>query len=846
MKNILSILLSMCILSMYSQSVERKVTGSAGGTYAGPSASVTFTIGESVISTLYGNSHQLTQGFQQPGSFTIIDQGDLAFDAMSFSGMSLQCDDTIPYIEPIVISTCNGGYTLTHDDFFINGSCNYIIGREWNAIDACGNEAQWIQTFPFVDTTAPKLTSSETNEVYLDCDDEAGTYNPQFSDNCDQDLLVQQSISMEDNACGYVAHYTWIVTDDCGNILTFIINEHHEDTTPPAYTGNEPTEYFLACDDEMPSTNAFTDNCDAALDITSSSVQNGDDINLTWTATDNCGNSSSVIFTVHISCCTSPELVSEPEDIYISCGNVVPAFSAPVFSDPNNGELTITHTEETVAADCGYTINHTWTATNDCGLSTVAQQSVIAEDNALPYFIGGYPAVSISCGDSFPEPVLLTAGDNCDTDVGIAVSSAIVSSDDCGGYVTEITYIATDDCGNFTTASYTITVADTEEPVIDACPADISLNCGATPPAADIVTASDNCDNEVEVVMEEFYLGNAPVPGAIQQCALLTPVRPANNPCGYPADWAMSMFGLPKTHRFYYVSAGSFVKMADGSIHITATLNNVYAPANGWNVNMTFANGKTWTQWTSQTAPHSFKGDCGGEGANHTQWLYYLLQNTPGAELTGFGGYAGSSLSVVHAPANNYFGFQLGDGANNYNGVENGFGGWFSYSGQFIVNGVGYGATGNITGAGDIAFDMNCCPSYELVRQWTASDCSGNTSTCSQKIHIGTSASETNPQNLPSISSDAATTHGIAGITAYPNPANRIVIFTIETAEAGKTSLDILNIAGETVAVVYNVNAEADTQQKIEYDTDQLASGIYFYRFVNGSSTATGKLVVTH
>ena len=80
-----------------------------------------------------------------------------------------------------------------------------------------------------------------------------------------------------------------------------------------------------------------------------------------------------------------------------------------------------------------------------------------------------------------------------------------------------------------------------------------------------------------------------------------------------------------------------------------------------------------WSQWRSQSFPTGFKADCGGEAINHTAWTYFLMQVGEGAELTGFGAYAGSSLNRVHAPANNYFGFQLGDGANNYNGVDNGF-----------------------------------------------------------------------------------------------------------------------------------------------------------------------------
>jgi hypothetical protein len=92
--------------------------------------------------------------------------------------------------------------------------------------------------------------------------------------------------------------------------------------------------------------------------------------------------------------------------------------------------------------------------------------------------------------------------------------------------------------------------------------------------------------------------------------------------------------------------------------------------------------------------------------------------------LTGWGTYAGSSIDLTHAPVNQYFGFQMGVGANNYN-AENGFGGWFNYHGTFLVDGEPV-MSGFAAGAGDFAFEVDCCPDYQIVRCWTAMDCSGN------------------------------------------------------------------------------------------------------------------------
>jgi len=111
----------------------------------------------------------------------------------------------------------------------------------------------------------------------------------------------------------------------------------------------------------------------------------------------------------------------------------------------------------------------------------------------------------------------------------------------------------------------------------------------------------------------------------------------------------------------------------------------------------------------------------------------------------------------------------LGDGANNYNAAENPFGGWFSYAGLFVVNGTPYGSNGNISGAGDFAFEMECCPDYYIIRQWTATDCSGNTSTCSQTITFGDN--ENNDVDLVTIPSEEVV-DGELIVSVSPNPAN--------------------------------------------------------------------------
>ena len=56
-----------------------------------------------------------------------------------------------------------------------------------------------------------------------------------------------------------------------------------------------------------------------------------------------------------------------------------------------------------------------------------------------------------------------------------------------------ITATATDACGNSSQQNQTITVEDTEAPVLVGCPNDASYQCLADVPGPANVTATDNC-----------------------------------------------------------------------------------------------------------------------------------------------------------------------------------------------------------------------------------------------------------------------------------------------------------------------------------------------------------------
>jgi hypothetical protein len=100
-----------------------------------------------------------------------------------------------------------------------------------------------------------------------------------------------------------------------------------------------------------------------------------------------------------------------------------------------------------------------------------------------------------------PDPGSVTAEDNCDPDPVVEFFSDVPDGGTCPLTITR-TYRAVDDCGNENFCTQLITVDDETPPVLVGCPADVAVECDAVPQPA-TVTATDNCDPSVDVVMSE-------------------------------------------------------------------------------------------------------------------------------------------------------------------------------------------------------------------------------------------------------------------------------------------------------------------------------------------------------
>lgn len=769
----------------------------------------------------------------------IVDTTAPVFDPFDFE-IDMPCDDVT---ETTVSATDNcGGVEISYTDTPVSGGCAGRIVRDWYATDACGNESTVQQIITLIDEVAPELIGVPANET-IECGNEIpAPAQVGAEDNCDDELEVVFSEEIIPLDCGYDIVRTWSVTDHCDNTTSDTQTISIIDTTPPTILA-EDSEITISCDQEiLIIVDEAIDNCDEEVEITNTYEQTPGECSneytevFVFTATDDCGNSSSVTITVHHVDETAPEFTSVPQDNELSCEEELPTEMAT--ATDNCGEAIVSFEDEIIDGQCenSYIVVRHWTATDACGNASTAQTNYYIYDSTSPVIIGELEDVSVQCADEVPAYPELTATDNCGIPT-LTISEEILEEDECGNYASIVTYTATDACGNQSTASYSITVYDNTAPELSGTPASVVLACDAEVPAPADVTALDNCNGELEIEFTEELVGDLPVEGSIADCVLSTP-QPVNEDgttCDNNEPWSLRLFSFPGDE-FYSNIEGQFVQFPDGTATLTGTVVSNDNPNAGWTIDVAFENGLDWASWSTQGFPTSYKDDCGLGADDYQDWTYYIM-TAGSATLVGWGDYAGSELDLTHAPSNYYYGYQVGHAANNVNN-QDGNGGWFTYNGIFNQ--------ASVSGSGDFAYDMDCCPQYSIERTWTATDCTGNTTSYTQIISFG----DEEPGIIggdfdfaPTLPEDKGETAN-ARVDVYPNPTMDKSTIEFTLLENSFVAVQVYNMNGALVADLFNAPVKAGQNQKVEFDATELPVGIYLYRITTESAVVMDKIII--
>ena len=178
----------------------------------------------------------------------------------------------------------------------------------------------------------------------------------------------------------------------------------------------------------------------------------------------------------------------------------------------------------------------------------------------------------------------------------------------------------------------------------------------------------------------------------------------ATTAMGTGPDGAIALFDIDgdgADDRFFVpTGAGlTLTQFENGVAIVSGQVEDVDDPTAILDVNIFYDNGVSGADWTG-----GYKTDMScmipvTGNATTDEWSIYLL-NSGLSFLTGSGSLDGTTLQLTHSPSTEYFGFQVGESANDRN-CNYGAGGWFAYEG--FLNGSAIQG-----GTGDVLLDLEC------------------------------------------------------------------------------------------------------------------------------------------
>ena len=309
--------------------------------------------------------------------------------------VTIDCSESI---DPSNTGSPTGCAGATYTDDVDAGNCagNYVITRTWTADNGCQGTVSCEQEITVTDTTGPDIDCPA--EVGIDCSestDPSNTGSPTATDDCSGVANVSHSDSVAPGNCAgnYVITRTWTATDNCGNSSSCDQTITVSDTTGPDI--DCPADAGVDCSDSTDPADTgeptATDDCSGVASIGhSDSVAPGNCagnyvITRTWTATDNCGNSSSCDQTITVTD-TTPPTIECPPDVTLSACCVTGGIGEATGEDDCSN---VTITNDAPAQFCVGETVVTWTATDDCGNSDSCQQIVTVEDVTLDFEFDG-------------------------------------------------------------------------------------------------------------------------------------------------------------------------------------------------------------------------------------------------------------------------------------------------------------------------------------------------------------------------------------------------------------------------------------------------------------------------
>lgn len=395
------------------------------------------------------------------------------------------------FLSDVLESTCTGTYDMVYT---------------WIGEDACGNRSFVDMILHVQDVQSPQFTEVPL-DIILNCGDETPSAgNAVATDNCGS-VTITTSEEIVGGTCGYQILRTYTAADDCGNESTHVQQITFEDSEAPLFV-IVPEDMSIACTDEIPEIimPLAEDECSGAVEVTvnvimiSGNCPSNYTMERVFTASDFCGNESSYTQTITVSDTEAPQFADFLLNVVLPCSESNGVF---VSAFDNCGSVSVNYTDEFFEDECAGGLIRTYTASDACGNSAQAIQTIDLEDTEVPQFNAATlpPAnVTLSCSEiPSPDSYVIEFTDDC-SNVTITLSEEIVLGSCANSYTMLRTWTINDGCGNSNEYSSLITVEDNDAPVLFGVPLDMTIDCLDPIPTAPVF-ALDNCSVLPEITL---------------------------------------------------------------------------------------------------------------------------------------------------------------------------------------------------------------------------------------------------------------------------------------------------------------------------------------------------------
>ena len=453
--------------------------------------------------------------------------------------LTVNCIDEIPEAPKVDVSdNCDNDAKadLTEDNSGLGIACEGgVLIRTWTATDACGNVSSATQTITVL--PAPKAEFlSLPEDMTLSCADADNYQIPYlaYSNGVSQGACalngeVPGVLTGEFDKCGGELQITWSFADECGYEIshtqtitvepapTASFDEVADETIdcenlasyvaqPLAYSNYvEGSDVCLISGTAEPEVEAFEGSCGS--------------FEVSYSYTDECGNTITAGYTVYVEDNKAPEL-SDAMDMTVECdgqGNTAEleawlANHGGATATDNCGNITWSNNFEGLSDLCGATGSATveFTASDDCGNSSKTTATFTIEDTTPPVIDPPADYIKVECdGQGNVDSLQYWLDNNGSTAIAVDDCSDVTWSNDFEGLVEEcgatgyavVTFTATDACGNSSSTTAQFTIEDTLPPTItDAM--DMTVDCDGQGNVAELeawlasnggATGSDEC-----------------------------------------------------------------------------------------------------------------------------------------------------------------------------------------------------------------------------------------------------------------------------------------------------------------------------------------------------------------